>query len=46
MDLMHKSAFVTIAKCYVSYVQGLIQNYYRVGGSHWKQSLCSYMIEF
>ncbi|MFS7891575.1 hypothetical protein Hanom_Chr04g00315461 [Helianthus anomalus] len=29
---MHQSVFVPIAKCYVPYVQGLMHNYYRVGG--------------
>ncbi|MFS8024296.1 hypothetical protein Hanom_Chr16g01461571 [Helianthus anomalus] len=28
---MHQSVFVPIAECYVSYVQGLMQNYSRVG---------------
>ncbi|MFS7904354.1 hypothetical protein Hanom_Chr01g00035061 [Helianthus anomalus] len=28
-----------MAECYVPYVQGLMQNYYRAGGSHWKQPL-------
>ncbi|MFS8003311.1 hypothetical protein Hanom_Chr13g01212521 [Helianthus anomalus] len=29
---LNKSAFVPIAECYVPNVQGLMQNYYRVGG--------------
>ncbi|MFS7950770.1 hypothetical protein Hanom_Chr07g00587121 [Helianthus anomalus] len=30
---MHFSAFVSIAECYVPYVQGLMQNYNRAGVS-------------
>ncbi|MFS7955088.1 hypothetical protein Hanom_Chr07g00638501 [Helianthus anomalus] len=30
---MHCSAFVLIAECYMPYVQGLMQNYYRPGVS-------------
>ncbi|MFS7935691.1 hypothetical protein Hanom_Chr05g00406571 [Helianthus anomalus] len=29
---MHQSVFFPIAKCYVSYVQGLMQNYNQAGG--------------
>ncbi|MFS8028850.1 hypothetical protein Hanom_Chr16g01515401 [Helianthus anomalus] len=29
---MHESVFLPIAECYVPYVQGLMQNYYRTGG--------------
>ncbi|MFS7907907.1 hypothetical protein Hanom_Chr01g00077021 [Helianthus anomalus] len=29
---MRQSVFVSIAKCYVPYVQGLMQNYNRAGG--------------
>ncbi|KAJ0711976.1 hypothetical protein HanOQP8_Chr09g0329851 [Helianthus annuus] len=35
------------SECYVPYVQGLMQNYYRAGarGSHWKQPLYFYGVE-